>query len=337
MTAPVAVTGATGFIGGALVRHLDAAGFRVRALVRPGSSGTSLPPAVERVQGSLEDVESLHRLMGGAAAVVHCAGRVRGAAAADFLRANAEGTARLGEVAARQQRVPRVVFVSSLAARRPDLSSYAASKRRAEEALAGATGAWTILRPPAVYGPGDRELGRLLRWMGRGIAPVLAPAGARFSLLYVEDLAGAIVRLLVGEPGTGRVFELHDGRPGGYRWADVVAAVARWRRAGVFRLRVPPAVLRVAARLNLLAVPAWRRAPMLTPGKVRELLHPDWVCDNAALTGSTGWTPRVDFDEGLRRTLGPARGSVSPPGDDRPGPERVSEHADLRAYSGRDD
>jgi nucleoside-diphosphate-sugar epimerase len=165
-----------------------------------------------------------------------------------------------------------------------------------------------VLRPPVVYGPGDRELRPLLRWMARGLAPVVGPRGGRLSLLYVDDLAEAIVSLLA-RPAPGQVFELDDGQPGGYAVEDLVGAVERWRGRGTLRVAVPAPVVGALARLNVLAARLRGRAPMLTPGKVREIFHPAWTCDGAALTAATGWRPRVRLDEGLRRTLGGAAGA----------------------------
>jgi nucleoside-diphosphate-sugar epimerase len=297
----VALTGATGFIGGAVARRLLGAGWRVRALVR--APAAALPSGVETVAGALEDLASLRRLVREARTVVHCAGAVRGTGPGDFDRVNVDGTARLARAAADEMPPGRVILVSSLAARHPELSPYAASKRAGERAL-GLLGAEpVVLRPPAVYGPGDRELRPLLQCMARGVAPVLGAGRGRFSLLFVDDLADAIARVVeVGALAAG-VFELHDGRPGGYTWDDVGAAVGRWRGAPVRRIPVPALALQAVARVN-----AWRarvggRPPMLTPGKVRELRHPDWVCDNGVLTAATGWVPAVDLDEGLRRTL----------------------------------
>jgi nucleoside-diphosphate-sugar epimerase len=309
MTATVALTGATGFIGGALVRGLEQAGFSVRALVRPTSDHSRLPPTVERIAGALDDPGSLARLARGARAVVHCAGVVRGRGAADFDPVNVDGVARLVAAARAERPAPPIVHVSSLAARHPALSPYAASKRRGEAVLAAAP-AWTALRPPIVYGPGDRELLPLLRWMARGVAPMVGPRGGRLALVYVDDLADAVVRL-VGLGGTARVFELHDGRPAGYAVEDIVAAVERWRGRAILRVPVPAPLVGAVARLNALGAGLSGRPPMLTPGKVREMFHPEWTCDNTALTGATGWRPRVGLDEGLRRTLGgPAGGGA---------------------------
>jgi len=312
MSRVVAVTGATGFIGGALAQRLATAGWRIRVLVRPTSSRRRLAGvAADLVVGDLGDLDSLRRFVYQAEAVVHCAGAVRGASQAHFDRVNVEGVARLVHAAAGEHPAPRFLLISSLAAREPRLSAYAASKRRGEEVLAagGGTMPWAILRPPAVYGPGDRELLPLFRWMERGIAPVLGSGNARFSLLYVEDLAEAVVRWLSGGTAVHRTFELDDGRRGGYTWTDVVDIMTSLCSRSVIPVRVPALLLEVLAAVNLAAARVIGYKPMLTPGKVRELRHPNWVCDNAAFTGATGWSPKVSLEEGLRRTFMVGRGS----------------------------
>jgi nucleoside-diphosphate-sugar epimerase len=301
MAVMIALTGATGFIGGALAQRLRQEGFAVRVLVRPTADTRRLPPGVERITGALDDPESLARLVRGADTVVHCAGVVRGHGPADFDPVNVQGVARLAAAVRAERSGPGIVHLSSLAARHPELSPYAASKRAGEDALGGAPG-WTVLRPPVVYGPGDRELLPLLRVMARGWAPLVGARDGRLSLVYVDDLIDAVLRLVAQGP-TGRVFELDDGRPGGYAVEDIVAAVERRRGRRIVRVPVPAPLVAGLARLNGLGARLRRRAPMLTPGKARELFHPSWTCDNAALTAATGWRPRVGLDEGLRRTV----------------------------------
>jgi nucleoside-diphosphate-sugar epimerase len=303
----VALTGATGFIGARLAARLRADGWRVRSLVRPTADRRRLAGLErEEVPGTLTDAASLQRLVQGVTAVVHCAGAVRGATPAAFEQSNVIGLTRLVETVAAQVPPPRLLALSSLAARHPELSPYAASKQQGEQALIAAAGKtpWLILRPPAVYGPGDRELLPLFRGMGWGLAPRPGPPAARFSLLYVDDLAAAVAQWLARSEPVQGIFELHDGRVGGYGWNDVVTVVAQLRKRRVWELPVPATVLGWLAQGSVLAARIGGYAPMLTPGKVRELRHPDWVCDNAALSGALGWTPRVTLAEGLRRTLG---------------------------------
>jgi nucleoside-diphosphate-sugar epimerase len=308
MPRTLALTGSTGFIGAALLRRLNRSGWNVRALYRPSASRfrpAAGEGAVEWVCGSLEDSESLARLLRGTEAVVHCAGAIRGATADAFRKVNVEGVRRLAAAARSVQPCPRVLLISSLAAREPRLSHYAASKRAGEDALRSAADgmAWTALRPPAVYGPGDRETLPLVRWMQRGFSPVLAEQDARFSLLFVDDLANAVCHLLESAQWVGAPFEIHDGCTGGYTWEDLIGTVARIIRRPVRRLRIPVWLLQTVARCNLLLSRGIGYAPMLTPGKVRELTHPNWVCDDAALRQATGWEPRFQLEAGMRKTL----------------------------------
>ena len=305
----IALTGATGFVGAELAKQLGSKGYRIQALIRRASAWkrpTNL--TVKWIEGDLEDMDSLHRLVDGATAVVHCAGAVRGATREQFNRVNVDGLARLIRATAAQQPAPRFLMISSLAAREPHLSHYAASKRLGEKVLFEYSDSlsWTIFRPCAIYGPGDKEMLPVFEWMARGIAPILGSGRSRFSLLYVKDLAEAIVQWFGCNSCISNTFELHDGHPGGYSWHDVVNTFKHLRTKSVIRIKLPMVLVRLVSALNLLAARIIGYAPMLTPGKVRELSHSDWVCDNAALSRATGWVPRVLLPEGLQKTLGHA-------------------------------
>jgi nucleoside-diphosphate-sugar epimerase len=301
----VAVTGATGFIGPHIVRRLSRDGWQVRILTRRTVEPSLIAPSIEQVHGSLDDVECLRRLLDGADAVVHVAGLIRARTRDAFFRANAEGVRRLVELAAERPDPPRFVLMSSLAAREPALSDYAASKRAGEDALmaAGDRLPWTILRPPAVYGPGDRATLFFFRCVRHGIGPLLGTPGARVSLLHVEDLAGAVGTVLTADGSVGLVAELDDGQAGGYSWPELVrvAAAQFGRRAHV--LRVPRALPYSLGLLNaaLARLPGY--TPMLTPGKVRELYHADWVCDATAIMEKTAWRPIVPIEQGFASTI----------------------------------
>ena len=290
-----------------LVDHLLAAGWNVRALVR-SRSAHRMPekPGLEAVIGSLEDGESLNRLVQGAAAVVHCAGAVRGATAADFNAVNVDGLERLVRAVLPLSPHPRFLLLSSLAARAPELSHYAYSKRQGELALAAMAEdmEWVALRPPAVYGPGDTEMLPLFQWMGRGIAPVLGEPHARVSLLYVEDLCAAVLSWLNAGSCRSGVYELCDTQAGGYSWDETIARVSALRARRIIRLPLPAALLKAIALMNVAIARLIGYAPMLTLGKVRELRHPDWVADNSALTAAIGWQPVFPLEQGLRRTMG---------------------------------
>ncbi len=315
-TPEVALTGATGFIGAAILAHLVAAGYRVRALYRR-RTGRAVPQAagVTWVAGDLDDDAALRDLIAGADAVVHCAGAVRGASRAAFDRINVDATRRLAAAAARQRPAPRFLLISSLAAREPDLSHYAASKWAGERAVeqAGEALPWTIVRPPAVYGPGDRELLPLFRAMARGYAPLPANSGARLSLLHVEDLARAVICWLRADMSPRMSFELDDGRPAGYDWPALIDIARGVLRAGqpIRQLPIPLGVLRLVARANLMAATMLGYSPMLTPGKVRELAHRNWVCRSGEFSTLTGWQAQYGFERGLAELFdAPAPGAL---------------------------
>ena len=307
MSRTIAITGATGFIGSMLAKKLATTGWHIRALVRSASLG-KLPKDIEAewVTGDLEDIESLEKLFAGADTIIHCAGAVRGASQDDFNRINVDGVARMVQIAASQNPKPRFLLISSLAAREPQLSFYADSKRGGEKALASLSGDmfWGVLRPPAVYGPGDREMLPLFQTMFRGLAPVIGSRKNRVSLLYVEDLADAIISWLHKSEHSRCFYELHDGHQSGYSWQEIIDVVELLKGKTIFQVNIPVSLVRLAASFNLMAAKVFGGSPMLTPGKVRELVHPDWVADNGQLSRETGWEPKVLLEEGLRNTLG---------------------------------
>jgi nucleoside-diphosphate-sugar epimerase len=147
--------------------------------------------------------------------------------------------------------------------------------------------------------------------MARGFAPVPAHANGRFSIIHVDDLASAVLRWLAADTGYGRTFELDDGRPGGYDWQTVldIAGRAFGRTTPVRRVQIPVPLLRLAASANLGAARLLGYAPMLTPGKVREITHPDWVCDSHAFADAIGWRPAIGLESGLAQTYGTLRGA----------------------------
>ena len=162
----------------------------------------------------------------------------------------------------------------------------------------------TIIRPPAVYGPGDKELLPLLRIMARGRVPIIGSGDARFSFIYVEDLAEAAVTWLKTDIAANRIIEIDDGKKGGYGWLDFSNTVAAITGRPVTPIRLPKAVLAVPAAVNWILGRLSLYSPMLTPGKVRELSHPDWVCRTDAAGGLAGWRPRHTLREGLMNTPG---------------------------------
>ncbi len=273
----------------------------MRALVRdPERAGELAAYGVELIEGDLGNLDALAHLTVGCQAVVHAAGAVRGNCQDDFDRVNVAGTAAVIDMLSQHEAPPRLLLVSSITAGQPQLSWYGRSKERAEALLAGRHDLdWVIVRPPAVYGPGDKEMLPIFQTMYRGLATVPGSPEARISLIYVADLVEALVACLDSAATRHQTLSLHDGREGGYNWHEMAAiAGEHWGRR-VRLWRVPRPLLDLVAAVNSRLARLTGRAPMLTPPKLRELRHPDWVMDNRAITQATGWEPRVQLPRGL--------------------------------------
>lgn len=297
----VAVTGATGFIGARIVDHLTRdCGLAVRALTRkpqPDRQG------ITWIAGALEDERSLDDLATGADALVHVAGLIKARNKRAFIEVNTEGSRRVASAAAKAG--ARLILMSSLAAREPQLSAYAASKKGGEDATieASSGNSWTILRPAAVYGPGDREILKLLKAMKRGIAPAPGAWSAagrnRFSLIHVDDLARAVSAVLWRSESFGQLYEIGDTTPGGYEMADIAAIAANIFGRKVKVISLPYPLLAGAGGINELIAMISRRAPMLSRGKARELAHPDWTVHGPGLPASGLWEAKIGAENGL--------------------------------------
>jgi len=309
MSGLLALTGATGFIGKHAIDRLAADGWHIRALTRRADVGrerrADAADGITWIHGDLDDTAALTALVDGADAVVNAAGLIKARDHGEFDRINAAAVQRLAVIAASQASRPRMVHMSSLAAREPALSPYAASKAAGERQLADAAATlhWSILRPPAVYGPGDRETLDLFRLMRHGWLPTPRPAGGRVSLIHVDDLCAALQVLLTAALPSGAIFEVDDGKRGGYGWPDVAAAGAAVFGRPVRPFGVPRGLLTGIAQINEGIARLSRRAPMVSRGKVAELYHPDWVCRANPALAAVGWRPRIELVAGFRQTV----------------------------------
>lgn len=295
-TRVLAMTGATGFVGGATLRHAIEAGWDVRALTRRPQSER---PGVTWIAGALDDAASLAEMSAGADAVMHIAGVVNVPDRAAFEAGNATATANV-IAAARGAGVTRFVHVSSLAAREPALSDYGWSKERAEAAVRASGLDWTIVRPPAVFGPGDTEMLDLFRMVRRGIA--LLPPRGRMSAIYVDDLARLLVALAAEtQTSSGQLYEPDDGTPGGWSHRGFARAIGRAvGRSHVPTLATPALLLKAGGRIDRFVR---RGRAKLTPDRARYIAHPDWVVSEGARPPAAIWRPEHDTDEALAETV----------------------------------
>ena len=299
MAGTVALTGATGFVGGAIARRLSESGHSLRLLARRPAMLPLLSGEPIAIAGTLEDRASLARLMEGADLAVHTAGAIKAVDATEFERVNRDGAAAVAD-AAREAGVGRFVLISSIAARSPLLSAYAASKRAGEAEVLQRLGERVIiLRPPVVYGPGDRETLPMFRAARFGLFPILGPPEARLSFLHVTDLAGAVAACLGAGTAPAGVHEPDDGAQGGYGWGEIREALGAVFGRAPRPIPVPLPVLRLCAGASLATARITGRPHMLRPDKVNELRHPDWVCRDSRLAQGAGWRARYALDEGF--------------------------------------
>lgn len=288
----LAITGGTGFVGTRTITLALERGHQVRALTRRDQPEA---PGVTWVRGTLEQPDRLLQLVSGADAILHIAGVVNAPDDAGFQRGNVDGTRNI-LAAAETAAVRRFVHVSSLAAREPDLSRYGHSKHGAEQLVLAAPLHWTIVRPPAVYGPGDLEMRDVFRMARLGLA--LMPPPGRMSAIHVDDLARLLLALV--EQDTGRViYDPDDGVEGGWTHADFARAVGRAVGRSVLPMPLPAGLLRLAARADGRLRGAKAK---LTPDRARYMSHPDWTADPNHRPPSTLWRAQVPTPQGLAQT-----------------------------------
>jgi len=299
----IALTGGTGFIGQHLISALLRDGFNVKALTRKPNA---LPENInlQQITGVLEDQLALVDLVSGTNAVIHVGGRIAGRNLREFESANILGTENLIRAATDQPDGPKLIYISTLAAREPHLSHYATTKKEGEirfQALS-APNNWQILRPPVVYGPGDKQMLKLFKQFKNGFA--LRPkTSGRFSMIYVEDLVSAIMYLLKSSPQKPAIFELDDGHPNGYSWNEVVAEASQKLERNIRSFDVPTALLHLVGGFETIVSSITNTPPTLSRGKINEFTHPDWVATTNLLNNVSDWESNVNLQEGISRTI----------------------------------
>ena len=289
----LAITGGTGFVGGRLIDLALAAGHEVRALTRREQGARA---SVTWIQGALDNQFSLERLAEGADAVIHVAGVINAHDPAGFEAGNVTGTSAV-LAAAEQAGVKRFVHVSSLSAREPKLSAYGASKAGSEALVAASSLSYAIARPPAVYGPGDKETFELYRMARRGF--VILPPEGRLSLIHVDDLGRLLLALANPDAPKGLLVEPDDGRHGGWSHREFGKALGKALGRSVATVSMSRPLLDVFARID-----RWWRGDKakLTADRVAYFCHPDWMVDPGRGAPEALWKPEIATEKGLSET-----------------------------------
>jgi uncharacterized protein YbjT (DUF2867 family) len=288
----IAVTGGTGFVGSHFIEHALEQGHQLRALTRRPQAERA---GVTWVEGALDTPDSLAVLVQGADAVLHIAGVINAPDRAGFAAGNIDGTRAL--IAATEAAgIRRFVQVSSLTAREPDLSLYGWSKAEADKLLIASNLDWTIVRPPAIFGPRDQEMLELFKLAKRHVMP-LPPAGGRMSVIAV----GELIRLLLALPTSNalirEIVEPDDGAPDGWDHRDFARAIGGAMGSKVLPLPLPRPILDAIAALDGL----FRgKNAKLTPDRVAYFCHRDWV--SHARPPADVWAPQQETPIALAAT-----------------------------------
>jgi dihydroflavonol-4-reductase len=246
--------------------------------------------------------------------VFHVAGVVRAPTVDVYDRVNAEGAGALARAAAALPKPPRrLVLVSSLAAggpsslRRPrtetdpddPLGPYGASKLRGEilwKEAAGAVG-WTILRPPAVYGPRDPGFRVLAQMAARGWVPPISRREQPASVVAVHDLVEAILVAAQSPKAVGKTYYVAD--PTITSWEEMGKMIARSLGRSARRIPVPRDLFPWVGILAGFFARIARKPNPLPRDRMRDLMAPAWTCDTSRIRGELGFTTRVTLEQGL--------------------------------------
>jgi len=314
------ITGTTGFLGSHTAQELVRRGHRLKALVRNPAAAAGLKAlGVELVEGALEDPPDLGQAMDGVEAVVHIAGVLKGLGERDFFQVNEDGTLRLAQAALSLNPRPRLfLYVSTVAVHDstrdggdfclpPEachpLSVYGKSKLAGEKVLSVLKGniRTVILRPPVIYGPGDKELLPLFRAIRWGVAPLYGNGQNRLSVCHVSEVARAIADLVENSPSSDEIFCVDDGQE--HTWKSLAQDIGRAMNKNPWPLKIPPFFFFLAASSSGAFAQLTRRPRIFTPDKLKEMAQKSWVCGFEKLHNRIGWEPGLPFKEGVLTTL----------------------------------
>jgi nucleoside-diphosphate-sugar epimerase len=260
--------------------------------------------------GAVDDVAAMRHALDGVDVVFHLAGLTTAPRESDYDRVNHGGVVRL--VDAMSARPARLVFCSSLAAGGParagrplteadppaPIGPYGESKARAEQVVLAAGMPAVVVRPPAVYGPRERDILSAFRLASYGLAIRTGPPRQQLAMVHVSDLVRGLVA--AGQSVTASGVYYVSGA--NHRWEEIVAAMslAVGRPSRIIPLPAP--MLRAAAR----GARAWARLSgtkaLLTPERAQDLLQPAWICDDTRARQDLGYVPRVSLVDGMRTT-----------------------------------
>src|SRR6267142_117852 len=289
----VFLTGATGFVGGHLLRRLISDGHTVRALVRAGGAKPAFPPGIETVAGDVVENIGLDQGMNGCDAVIHLVGIIAETRGATFERVHHLGTRNVVE-AAKRNGIGRFIQMSALGARADGVAEYQTSKWKGEEAVRQSGIPFCILRPSRIFGPGDGFVTQMLDVMRKAVLARPVPGNGRpkFRPIFIDDVASCFSKALTTPAATGSAIDLGGSEE--LTLNEILAEIAAW--AGIRKpvLHVPLPIMMMAAAVAQSVLPK----PPVTIGQLK-MLREGSTCDPQPMMRTFSMKP-VGFREGLK-------------------------------------
>jgi len=292
----ILLTGATGFLGGHLVKKLSEERMEVRCLIRPSSAVQSLEGSgASLCEGDVTDVGSLKEATKGAKAIVHLVGIIQEGPGVTFEAIHSHGTRNLVE-AGLESGVERFVYVSALGARADAITRYHLTKWDAEEAVRKSGMEFTILRPSVIFGPGDGFTNTLADLCRKSpIIPVIGGGRYRLQPISVHNVVSAIVQSLNGGSALNKVIEM--GGPDQLEFIEILDIIARSIGVRKVRLKIPSIPLRLLVGFMEKVM----ANPPVTVDQINMLLEEN-ICDNKEML-ETFDLQSIRFSEGIKEFL----------------------------------
>ncbi len=311
----IAVTGANGFVGSNLVKHLSYAGHKVIVLVRDQANTALLPPDSDIRIIDYSDINSLMMTLNGVDIIIHNAGKTRALSYSQMYEANVNMTRRIIDTINGMPSIKRFVFISSQAVSGPSLdmipkreedppqplSNYGKTKYKAEELIRRhCRTPWTIIRPVSVFGEGDHDFLPLFRMAQRGLKIQVGFRKRYVNLIYIGQLCRFVEPAILDPKTVNQVLFASDGKT--YCYDDIQDWIEQITGRKGLRVIVPETVIKLAAKISDAIGKLRNEALLLNGQKVKEMLAPAWLCSIDKAKDLIGWDPETDIKGQLQRT-----------------------------------